>query len=383
MQIAIVTDDLTSATDGSVALAEAGWAVRVNRGTVRDTAAVVSVDMASRTSAREEAIRRATAVGGKLADVPIVVSQFDSTLRGHVAAETLALFRASGRRRVVVAPAFPSAGRFTINGCQFVDGVPVADSAYARDPLNPVQCSDVVALFRAEGVSASLSAGDAPIVLVRDARTETELDLVIKEYADRPDVLLAGSTGLMRALARSGPKPQGSAPGLACIQPSQKALVVVGSVNERSRQQLEFLTQGRSPPVFTIETSDNVSLTANRIAAGFETVPVVAVTTARTPGDPHNFARKLSGVTRELIEASVIDALIVTGGETFGAILDCLGTTSLDVLREIEPGVPLCRFERQKPVLAISKAGGFGSPEVFSKALQVLFQGPVPQPPPH
>lgn len=120
MKIAIVTDDLTSATDGAAGFAERGWSTKVIRGASisagSESIDLLSVDVASSSCAREEACRRVAAAGLAVTTAAVIVKQFDSTLRGHVAAETLALLRATKRHRVVVAPTFPAAGRTTING---------------------------------------------------------------------------------------------------------------------------------------------------------------------------------------------------------------------------------------------------------------------------
>ena len=154
--------DVTSATDGAVALAEAGWAVQVVRGAPAGSSPAVSIDLATRTLTQDEAVRRVKAVGPALSSARVIVKQFDSTLRGHVVAETLALLSATGRTRAVVAPAFALAGRTTVNGCQLVNGIPVGDSEYARDPLNPAISSDVTALFKAQNTKTSLSERDLP-----------------------------------------------------------------------------------------------------------------------------------------------------------------------------------------------------------------------------
>lgn len=374
MRIAIVTDDVTSATDGAVALAEAGWSVRVIRGTALEAADVVSVDAATRTGSRDNAIERVRAVGAALVDVPLIIKQFDSTLRGHVAAETLALLGATGRTRAVVAPAFPSAGRITQDGIQFLHGVPVASSEYARDPLNPVSCSDVAMLFEAEGVSGSVSERDNPLVLIRDARDEMELDAVIAEYAARSDVLLAGSTGLVRALARCGPRPR-QARAVSSLGRSRRVLIIVGSLNHRSREQLEFLSLRTRLPVFMLNGFDDPMLLASRIARRFDTDPAVALVSTEKPASPYEIAQRLAKVTAELVRRSAIEGMIVTGGDVFGAVLDHLNVSVLEVLWEIEPGIPVCRIERPYSFAAISKAGGFGTNDIFLTALTTLLSG--------
>lgn len=374
MQIVIVTDDLTSATDGAVALAEAGWTVQVTRGSPAESSPAVSIDLATRTLPQGEAVRRVKAVGPLLANAQVIVKQFDSTLRGHVVAETLALLSATGRTRAVVAPAFPLAGRTTVNGLQLVNGVPVSDSEYARDPLNPVTCSDVIALFRAQKASTSLSESDLPEILVQDAATEPELDKIVEKYACQPGVMLAGSTGIVRALARCGPKPRKSA-SLVRIEPCRHVLVIVGSLNPLSRTQLNSLIDGASVPLFKVSVSDEPIQLANCIAQRFDKETVVAISTPLAPDNPVSLADQLSAVTCELMRLSIVDAIIVTGGDVFGAIVDRLGVTSLEVLQELEPGIPVCKINSSNPVIAISKAGGFGSPDVFLKALAVLSAG--------
>lgn len=368
-----MTDDLTSATDGAVGFAEAGWSVMVSRGLpVRmpiEGADLMSIDVASRRSTREEAVRRVAAAGAAVAHLPMVVKQFDSTLRGHLAAETLALLRVTGRRRAIVAPAFPAAGRTTIDGHQFVNGIPVHESTYANDPINPVRSSDVRALFAREGVQVSRSSADRATVTVLDGKTESDLDVIAAEYVDHSDLILAGSTGLMRALARHYRR--GAYTKQEILAPRCRVLIVVGSVNAQSRDQLEVLRRALIP-VVTLSVDDDSSVIANDIALKLQSANAVALTTAATPTDPYKISGCLSHTVARLVERAVIDALVVTGGETMATILDRLGTHCLTVCREIEPGIPLCCLNEPHSLPLIGKAGGFGSPDILLKALYSL-----------
>lgn len=374
MNIAIVTDDLTSATDGLVAFAEAGWSVKVWRRMRVDiphsSADVISIDMASRTCTPAEAIRRVTAAGSAVARAQMVVKQFDSTLRGHVVAETLGLWRAIGKRGVVVAPAFPAAGRTTVGGSQLVDGIPVHRSAYSRDALNPVLCSDLRRMFETEGgVEVGTTLADGTLVTVLDAQTESDLDGIAAQCINRTELLLAGSTGLVRALARC----YGRGPNTSnrVTPESSRALIVVGSVNPQSRDQLDLLV-GASVPVFTLSIDDDPSLVAREIAMSLDMAPSAALTTPITRADPLRMVEHLSRTVAQLVERREVDGLVVTGGDTMAAILDCLGTSSLTVCHELEPGVPLCVLDGSHRVPLVSKAGGFGSREVLLRALKML-----------
>ncbi|MGH7105228.1 MAG: four-carbon acid sugar kinase family protein [Acetobacteraceae bacterium] len=372
MKIAIVTDDLTSATDGAVGFAERGWSAQVVRGTSLNASAnsvdIVSIDVASRTRARQQAISRVEAAGIAVAHADLVIKQFDSTLRGHVAAETLALLRATKRRRAVVAPAFPAAGRTTIGARQFVDGVPVHESVYASDPLNPVRSNDIGALFEQEGVEVARSESDRGPVLILDGETEADLTAIASRYIGRSDLVLAGSTGLMRALARVSE--QGPHRG-STLPPSRRVLIVVGSMNVRSREQLDTL-QRMATPVFALSADTDLLPMADVIGTRFHSTDVVAITTSSAPANPRQVAQRLSHVVVRVIEKAFLDALIVTGGDTLAGVLECLATESLNVCREIEPGIPLCILNQPRAIPLITKAGGFGSADIFLKALHTL-----------
>jgi D-threonate/D-erythronate kinase len=373
MKIAIVTDDLTSATDGAVGFAEAGWTAKVTRGasvgTSLESADVLSIDVASRRSSLLEAVRRVTAAGAAVSHAPTLVKQFDSTLRGHVAAETLALLRASGRRQVIVAPAFPAAGRTTVDARQFVSGIPVHESIYAHDPFNPVQTSDVRALFELEGVEVGRSEVDCAPVIVLDSETESDLDAIAARCMDRNDLILAGSTGLMRALARHWAGPV--LPRNAIRTPGRRVLIVVGSVNSQSREQLEVLRRA-TIPVFPISQDSDPELLADSIALEFDSFDAITLTTTIASADPTLIGAALSQTAARLVERAAIDAIVVTGGDTMATLLDRLGTHSLSVCYEIEPGIPLCLLTEPRYLPLISKAGGFGSPEVLLKAVSAL-----------
>jgi uncharacterized protein YgbK (DUF1537 family) len=303
-----------------------------------------------------------------LGHAALVVKQFDSTLRGHVAAETLALLRATKRHRVVVAPAFPAAGRTTIGSRQFVDGIPVHESVYAADLLNPVRSNDISALFEQEGAEVARSEADRGSVFILDGETEADMTAIASRYIGRSDLVLAGSTGLMRALARvseQGPH-RASAP-----PPSRRVLIVVGSMNVRSREQLDTL-QPTGTPIFTLAVDTDLPSMTDAIGTQFSSADVVAITTSIAPADSRQVAQRLSDVVARVIEQAFVDALVVTGGDTLAEILERLATDSLRVCREIEPGIPLCILDQPRAIPLITKAGGFGSADIFLEALHAL-----------
>lgn len=172
----------------------------------------------------------------------------------------------------------------------------------------------------------------------------------------------------MRALARVSERGahRGSTP-----PPSRRVLIVVGSLNARSREQLDRLRPAVTA-VFTIAADTDLPSTADAIGTQFRSADVVAITTSAEPADPRQVAQRLSDIVAHVTEKAHVDAPVVTGGDTLAEILERLATDSLRVCCEIEPGIPLCILDQPRAIPLITKAGGFGSTDILLKALHTL-----------
>lgn len=336
--IGIIADDLTSAADGAGPFVGADHRALVMRGVSARPCTVLSVDTNSRSMAVADAVAVVSAAAGMLADRSILYKTVDSTLRGHVAAEMAAALAASGRDRVVFAPAFPDAGRVTRDGRQFVDGQLVSDSVYGADPVHPVRTS-VLADFLPPGIRAD----------ILDAESQAELTAKIRAVPNPDRVLFVGSPGMARALADpDGPGPIQIAPP----EPADRVMIVVGSANPVSHGQAARLS----------DMAD---------------VHVMTVPTARAP-DPSAVLNELATRFRSQFDTFGPDALIATGGETMGALLQSLSVTGFRLLGEVSPGFPYGRARlpgRPRPLLIGLKAGGFGDPDALQHAVGFFQRG--------
>lgn len=106
-------------------------------------------------------------------------------------------------------------------------------------------------------------------------------------------------------------------------------------------------------------------------------VQVMTVPTARAP-DPSAVLNEL--VTRFRLQFDTFgpDALIATGGETMGALLQSLSVTGFRLLGEVSPGFPYGRARlpgRPRPLLIGLKAGGFGDPDALQHAAGFFQRG--------
>jgi uncharacterized protein YgbK (DUF1537 family) len=342
--IGILADDLTSAADGAGPFVAGGLRAWIGRGGLPAAdSAVVAIDAGSRSMSPGEAAERIAIHASQLAGRDILFKTVDSTLRGHVRVELEAAFRASGRGRLVLAPAFPAAGRTTLGGVQFVDGAPVSETVYGRDPAHPARTSVI-----AELVAPAI--GDAVIL---DAATQDELDSQIAALPDPKDILWAGSPGMALALARRVAPP--SAPVTRLDAAAGEILVVIGTANPCSRRQAQQI--GRTPGV-TILSSPSVRR-----------------------DDPAVVLRGIADAAAGKVRQASVQAVIATGGDTMDALLDRLEVRGFEVLGEFEPGFPVARAALNGRALLIAmKAGGFGDEFALSRAIESLRQASLPQP---
>jgi uncharacterized protein YgbK (DUF1537 family) len=335
--VGILADDLTSAADGAAPFVARGQRAMIGRRRlplVERT--VLAIDSGSRSVSTPEAATRVASLTARLATRDVFFKTVDSTLRGNVNAELEASFKASDRKMLVFAPAFPAAGRTTVRGVQLVDGIPVSETIYGRDPVHPARHSRLIDL-----VPSSIGS-----VVILDAATQEELDAQIEALPEPESILWVGSPGMAAALAkRLAPagRPCGPTAGAG-----GDVLVAIGSANPRSHRQADRIAQ--EPGVTLLRA------------------PLVR------HDDPVAVLRQITQDAAERLRGGGFDTVIATGGDTMEAILDRLGIQAFEILREIEPGFPLGRaaLDDGRSLLIAMKAGGFGDDDALRRAIAHL-----------
>ena len=334
LSVAIIADDLTSAADGAAPFVVNGLSACVGRRKVPDgTFDVCAVDIGTRSDNPQAAASKTERFADKLKSANYILKTVDSTLRGHVREEISAAFRASGRRRLVFAPAFPSAGRTTIGGVQHIRGVPVHLTEYARDPVHPASVSRLSDLLDVETADKT----------VLDAKTQAELNDQVSQIEQPDEVMWVGSPGLAQALAE---RIKRVFEAQTLPRSNKPCLVAVGSANKLSHRQAAVLPSG-----FT----------------------TVITAPAQRTGTPDQVLATLADDAARHLATGCFGALIATGGDTMEAILDRTDIHEFALYGEIEPGFPLgsACIANQKILLGM-KAGGFGDDETLLRAVHRL-----------
>jgi D-threonate/D-erythronate kinase len=389
-RVVIVADDLTGAMDVAGPLAERGLGTLAVASVDGCTpqhligAEVVSINADSRHLGAEDASRRITAIARELLhpDAEILIKKIDSTLRGNVAAETLAMLDASGRRAAVVAPAFPAQGRTVIGGVVHVRGVPLRETNFARDALSPPPLERLHELFERAAPDAHVHAaraGDALAIandgrrhiFALDSASDDDLRLIVRGLRGQMrQTLLVGSAGIAEALAdvcfERAPSP------LPTPVTDGQLLFVVGSRAEQSAQQVAALVEVSGAQAFAAPNGHVDIEAAARCAA-----PVLVL--KATPGigggegDAADVARGLADGAARLLERRPVAAMVATGGDTAIAILQRLSQPVLRVMGNLLPGIPFSRVNTGGGDLwFVTKAGGFGGRDTFVAIVQRL-----------
>ncbi|MFF8606391.1 four-carbon acid sugar kinase family protein [Streptomyces sp. NPDC015346] len=394
--VAVLADDLTSAGDGAAPFRRAGHRARAllhTPGTPgipptpeadgtpetspHGAEGVIAVDLGSRLLAEAEAVRRTERAARAFAGAGLLLKTVDSTLRGHLAAEIRAAHAGSGRRSVVIAPAFPAEGRTTVRGVQHVHGVPVHETDFARDPAHPVRTSDLRDLLPEAAVVEPDELGRLPDLIgkgglfVCSAATDADLDRLVSSVPRPGDVLWVGSPGLAAALARRHPRtPAAAPPRLPAVH---RPLIAVGSAHPASRRQLEPL---RARQGVACADSDDPAAAVDLLRR--TSAPILVVHTPdgrRAPAASDTLSRDLARVVRELVSDGAVDGLVLTGGETAVMVLEALGTAGLELYDEPEPGVARGLLLGPPTLPVLIKAGGFGDRTTLDRLCRLLTAG--------
>ncbi|MCS7233787.1 MAG: four-carbon acid sugar kinase family protein [Synergistetes bacterium] len=441
---AIIADDLTGSGDTGVQFAVAGLRTRVLLGewtpeSLLETDVIV-LNTESRPLKAEEAYNAvlSTAKSAKEKGVYPIYKKIDSTMRGNVGVETDAMMDAFAFDMAIICPAFPDNGRTVIGGYLLVNGELVSRTSISRDPVSPVREAHIPTLlsknvrrpvlsidikqlqYGPEKLTETLAnfkrAGGSIVVI--DAITNEDLETIVKslflheedipyfldEKGNPCRVILTGSAGLARPLAKTLAKKLKKEPP----KPKLKTiLLLIGSVNPVTREQLSLLKEKKNPWIITLDVSvvlENEHLQDKALMEALNSSETAInqghnIMVLTTPADPNfidsikieaekrgidkttlslKVAKLLAKLASLMLEKINVHGVIATGGDTARALLNELRGNGIDLISEVSPGVPVGTVSGgSKPNLKIiTKAGGFGKPDILIQAVDYLVNMP-------
>ncbi len=374
LKILAIADDATGALEVGGQLAAGG--VRSMVTTERRADLQVEglvVDLETRHLSGSEAHQSVAWMAGEArqARVPFLYKKIDSTLRGHIASEFQALLDGFPERLLVYVPAYPRMRRVVTKGELFVDGKPLAETAFAHDSLNPSRTGSIPALL-ADGCRAAVAVARSSGELSNLLRERPSGSVVVCDGATDDDLrssaaVLAGSSRACIVAGTGGFVGEWAArlPVVRNYLPARRriasGLVVQGSLHPISREQVRQAA-GVIPVAYLDQELAASDLAIQKWAA------------LATTGDlPPGVARRLGEMVREVLASRPVDALVIFGGDTALAVLAALGVTAVESIGELLPGIPLSLAAYAgRPLVLATKAGGFGWPDTLLEIKQQL-----------
>ena len=425
-RLAIIADDLSSATDCGAQIVRSGLSVVVplqgySLPIQARTAQVISVDTDSRSLSADRAYAKVRIAAKQLVAEGWTdfYKSVDSTLRGNLGAEIEAVLDIVKPDCAVIAPAFPKYGRTTVDGVQYLHGRPLHETEFGTDPTAPVRDADIArrlaeASHRKAGrlTLDQVRAGSTQIISAIRGLVAEGIGLMVVDIAEQDDlkriclglsqndlrVVWVGSTGLAEfiPLALGVTSTSDTFSQHHPLDP-RPALALVGSASETTREQLRHAQTNNQLNIISLDPARMIqngttaaaeleqagSNLRAAIDSGHDAALVVSasrdeIAATQKLGAKLNLSaaqvaqRIVDGLAQagsRLVRVGLISGIVATGGDTANALCNALGAQALEILGEVEAGIPIMRLLGEQSLPLVTKAGGFGSPAAMRDSL--------------
>ncbi|MBI2191784.1 MAG: four-carbon acid sugar kinase family protein [Planctomycetes bacterium] len=417
--LAVLADDFTGCTDAEIQLLR--FPVRTlsllphaRLESYLEAADVVLLDTEARAASSPDAYQATRAAASRLvaSGVYRIFKKVDSTFRGHIGSELDAVMDALRCDFCALVPAYPANGRTTRSGCHYVRGQRLSETEFARDPAHPIRESSLVVLLRGRMrrpvgnlFIEAVRAGPENLAAAMDRERERGVQVVLLDAETDRDLecialalrrigrlgLVAGSAAMLSAafekmpVHSTRPPPPGLLPG--------PTLVICGSLHPASARQIDTFATGLHARICFIRASRLFSTSVERekerarilaeASDALEQGHHAALTTGLErltdlEGNAGPLSSFIGEVAHLLAERHTLRNFFGIGGWTSLAICSALGLEGIQVYREIEPGIALCRSIGGPCELHLGlKPGGFGSDMAVLEGVRQLSSHPV------
>ncbi len=344
--------------------------------------------------------------------------KIDSTLRGHIAIETLTMLELLDYDAAIIIPAFPQEGRITVGGYHLLKGIPIGRTEIAMDPHSPILESHIPTLLASQLEDKqkeligtidlkTVMNGAGPILIRMNELINNGKKLIIVDSASITDI-----EQIALAINKSDKKllPTGTAAAanalskywLAGIEKENNSIkleklpkfIVSGSATKISAEQIDKLEQSDdfdNVNIIPLDTKDilsgvNEDLT-ERIITNLKSGVTVVVHTSHLITNFDGFSDDslnaeltkeklsfmitdyLSELTKKVLEQ--INVILITlGGETSYKCCKAINSNELKLTDEVAPAISLCYDNNKRWI--ITKSGNLGNTKTLIEILNYL-----------
>ncbi|MBE7709907.1 MAG: hypothetical protein E7Z93_05625 [Cyanobacteria bacterium SIG32] len=423
--VGIIADDLTGANDTALQFHMRGANTQILLSDDVEPLNVLNtqtwaIPTESRNVTPNEAYEKVKSTTEKFVNVlkaDYIYKKIDSTVRGNIAVESLAILKTLEWDAVVVIPAFPLEGRTTVGGYHLLNGVPIERTEMARDPHSPIFESHLPTLFKSQlpeeyhnlisTISLStVMKGAGPILMklnelvregkkliIADAVSMTDIEqLVLAITKSDSKILPAGTAAAAMAFSEIW-FPEDEIEKESKIKPSLPRFIVSGSATQITAKQIEKLEKNCdfaekllsiSLDMFTILggvkeelveqicstlSENNVVMvhTANLMKT-FDTLSEESLRAELTKAELANVITDfLAELTKQVIAKKKV-ILITLGGETSYKCCASINADQLQLVDQVLPAIALSLDHNAQWI--VTKSGNLGNEDTLINILK-------------
>jgi uncharacterized protein YgbK (DUF1537 family) len=384
-RVLVLADDLTGALEVGAKFALAGVSALVTTELsapplgLEDSTVVLVVDTDSRHVSASEADRRVRGLarGAHDATFRYLYKKTDSTLRGNIGSELAAVLEEWPDSALLYVPAYPQMGITARRGSLYLDGIPVSNTTFGTDLLNPVRGSHIASLLGRNchlpimSIKASTIGGETrPGLYICDCETDTDIEEAARAFMGSSTFCLAaGPCCFASHLAWLIQLPRRKVQPLPALG---SALIVNGSLHEVSVRQVRNARQNG----FGLMHKESIRVSVDHSRW------IILDTQSRPGESPLDFAKQVGQIVCQILTRVSFDALIIFGGDTAHAIVEAIGNPPIYPVNEVLEGIPVSKVktarlslhsgDRGRDLHLITKAGGFGPVDVLRTIQKVI-----------
>ena len=266
-KIISISDDLTGSMAQAILLKEQGIDAEVLVNfkkediSVKKDALVINID--SRGHSSEYVKDRLGNLLHKCAPDFYFSKRIDTTLRGHLLLEIEMVLEFKTESIALVVPAYPSSGRITIHGHQFLNGIPLERTEVSNDPLWPIRNSFVADYFKGKFQVGSIEIEDIKKgpetilkkcqelciknrIIIMDTETINDIKNIATACISLKKDIIPVDPGIFTAHYFSQ---------ILRHKTSGFILAIIGTLAEKTMRQLEFLKKHVKVHVFDLDVN--------------------------------------------------------------------------------------------------------------------------------
>lgn len=424
--VGIIADDLTGANDTALQFQQKGANTKILLDSectpkIKAGTEVWALSSESRNVPAEVAISRvekAVTTFTENFSFDYYYKKIDSTLRGHIALETLTMLNILEYDAAIIMPAFPQEGRITVGGYHMAKGVPIGRTEMAIDPHSPITESHVPSLLASQlGEPASeiigiidlrtVMNGAGPILMKINELIETGKKLIVADSTSITDL-----EQIALAINKCDKKilPTGTAAGAQVLSKYWLAGIEKESTNINIEKLPMFIVSGTATQITAnqikkLEQSDDyeninfIALESSEILSGVNDSLVERIETNLRSGvtvcvHTSDLVANFDGfsedsfnaeLTREKFASMITDflaeltqkvtekinfILITLGGETSYKCCKAINSNELQLIDEVAPAISICSDINRKWI--ITKSGNLGNSNTLIEILNYL-----------